>query len=53
MRGHACLQERRERIRKLFQKLDTDADGVIDEKELAIGLKEVLGVCLVCMGVWV
>ena len=35
--------ERRERIRALFSKLDTDGSGKIDAQELDAGLKDVLG----------
>jgi len=34
--------ERRDRVRVLFQKFDTDSDGRIDESELAVGIKEIL-----------
>ena len=34
--------ERRDRVRALFQRFDTDADGRISETELAVGIKQVL-----------
>ena len=38
------MDERKRRVRVLFEKFDTDASGAIDEEELAVGLRDVLGI---------
>jgi hypothetical protein len=41
--SNMSTDERRQRVRVLFERFDTDSSGSIDEQELAVGLRDVLG----------